>query len=983
MNPSFDLDPVQWARLRTLLDAALALPPDRRGGWLDTLSEPADVVLAPRLRALLAHAESTGDAALLATLPKLVETGQFGAPPPVVERAGERIGPYRLIRELGSGGMASVWLAERVDLLQQRRVALKLPHGAWKRAGLAERLAREREILATLEHPNIARLYDAGAGDGGQPWIALEFIEGEPLDRYAQRKGLDVPTRVRLVVQVARAVAHAHAQLVVHRDLKPANILVTEAGTVKLLDFGIAKLLDRGVAAETALTQQAGRALTPGYAAPEQILGKPVGTAADVYALGVVLYELLAGERPYRLKRDSRAALEEAVLAADVPRPSTLAPAERRRALRGDLDAIVLKALKRDPAERYPTTAAFVDDLERYLDHRPVAARPDGALYRAARFVRRHRVPVGVSAALLAALLAGLAGTAWQARVARAEQQRAEQALGFLVSVFREADPNVGAGGSTSAAELLRRARDRIDTAFADQPLMRVELLNALAESLSGVQDLDAADAASAHALREAEAHLGASHPQALRARTTRVAVHSARYDLAAKRTELDALLRLLGPDPAPHPRLWLQAQIDWAEQQVGERRFVEAERTARDALAQADRLGEPWHEQRSALWQAVASANEFRARYAEAIEAAQQAVRHAEAAWSGRAAHPQVMNTRYVLGRVLGLSNRHPEAIGMLERVTVDAQAHWGPQSRLYGQYLQALALTQARAGRLPAARERMRGAAAVIEKNYGPDAPHTGAVVDGMAFVHYLAREPDAGIPLYDRAQAIAARTLGPSTEPTFAQRMRRAALRAWGGELVRARDDLAAVVDEYGRVGQGSLAGPLWHLGMVERLAGRPEAALALQDRALAAVRAGPTAERERLQPRLERGAALQAMGRHAEAAAELADTLRQADALGLARTPLRCDGELALGRALLALGRAAEAVRTLAACDGYWQTLDAGSPWAGEAAFWHGRALAAAGRGAEAGEAERRARALLVRSPLPLHRALQAGAAAPRG
>jgi serine/threonine-protein kinase len=608
-----------------------------------------------------------------------------------------------------------------------------------------------------------------------------------------------------------------------------------------------------------------------------------------------------------------------------------------------------------------------------------VAARPEGALYRMARFVRRHRVPVGVSAALLAALLAGLAGTAWQARVARAEQQRAEQALRFLVSVFREADPNVGAGGSTSAAQLLRRARDQVDTEFAAQPLMRIELLNALAESLAGLQDLDAADATSARALREAEAHLGALHPQALRARTTRVAVHSARYDLPAKRTELDALLPLLGPEPGAQPRLWLQAQVDVAEMHVAARELEEGDRVARTALARADQLPDPWHEERAALWQAVAAANEYRLRYDVAIEAAERSVRHAEAAWPGRAAHPQVINTRYVLGRLLGQSNRHAEAIAMLERTAADAQAHWGADNRLYGQYVQALALTLARAGQLAAARMRMQTALVVIEKNYGPDAPHTGAVLDGVAFVHYLAREPEAGIAVYDRALGIAARTLGPSAEPTFPQRMRRAALRAWRGKLERAHEELAAVVDEYGRVGQGSLTGPLWHLGMVERLADRPEVALELQTRALAAARPGPTAERDRIQPRLERGAALQALERHAEAAAELADALSQADALGLARTPLRCDGEIALGRAQLALGRANEAVRTFAACDAYWQALDAGSPWAGEAAHWHARALAAVDRAADAAAADRRARPLLARSSLPAHRRLLADAA----
>jgi len=984
MSETFRLAPHEWALLRSLLDEALALPAARREAWLAGLDEARAQGLKPRLQALLANAgndEPATAARLLDTLPK-VETSQFAPlPGSAAEKPGDSIGPYRLLRELGSGGMGSVWLAERTDMLQGRQVALKLPHGAWKRAGLAERMAREREILATLEHPNIARLYDAGVAGDGQPWLALEYVEGERIDAYCRRLALPVRERVRLALQVVRAVAHAHGRLVVHRDLKPGNVLVTDkggreggAGEVKLLDFGIAKLLEQGSAESTALTQAVGGAFTPEYASPEQVLGEPLTTASDVYSLGVLLFELLADVRPYRLASRSRAALEEAISQGALPRPSALAPVERRRALRGDLDTIVLKALQREPARRYATADALADDLRRYLEQRPVLAQPDRAWYRLARFVVRNRIAVGATAGVGLALLGATGVALWQAGLARAEQQRAAQALGFLTSVFREADPNVGPGQRPSAADLLKRARERVDVQFADQPLMRVELLNTLAESLIGVQDVAAADETSASALREAESLLGSQHSQALRARAVRVHVQSARYDLKAKRGELQTLLRLLGPDPRPHPRLWLQAQVDWAEQHVGERKLDEAERIARQALAEADRLPEPWHEERAALWQAIAAAAEYRTQFGPATEAAQQAVHHAESAWRGRERHPQVINTRYVLGRLLGTSNRHEEAIAMLERTVADAQAHWGPESRLYGQYVQALGITHARAGQLAAARERARTALAVIEKNYGADAPHTGAAVDGLAFVHYLARESQAGIPLYDRTTAIVARAFGPSAEPIFPQRMRRAALRAWGGELDAALAELRGVVEEYGRVGQASLTGPLMHLGMVERLAGRPAVALELQSRALAAVREGPTAERDRIQPRLERGAALQALGRHEEAERELTDALRQAEALRLARTPLRCDGEVALGRAQLALGRAVQAVQTLRPCDEYWQTLDAASPWAGEAAHWHGRALAAAGQSDAGLAALARAEPSLRRSILPTHTAL---------
>ena len=337
---NFDLSPQAWTRLRQLLREGLDRPPALRSAWVDGLSVDLSD-FKPRLRELLQHAEVPAAAQLFRTLPR-VETDAFAAPPndtAVPDRAqGQRVGPYRLLRVLGEGGMGSVWLAERTDMLQGRPIALKLPHQAWRRTHLAERMAREREILATLDHPNIARLYDAGVDDDGQPFLALEFVEGEPLDQYCERRSLGIQARLRMFVQVLAAVAHAHGCLVVHRDLKPSNILIDADGQAKLLDFGIAKLVAESAVAETALTQQAGRALTPDYASPEQIGGRPIGTASDIYSLGVVLFELLTGIRPYHLKRDSRAALEDAIDQADPKRPSAaVTDARTQRALRGDL----------------------------------------------------------------------------------------------------------------------------------------------------------------------------------------------------------------------------------------------------------------------------------------------------------------------------------------------------------------------------------------------------------------------------------------------------------------------------------------------------------------------------------------------------------------------------------------------------------------------------------------------------------------------
>jgi len=308
--------------------------------------------------------------------------------------------------------MATVWLAERHDGLIHRPVALKLPRRSWRSAALRERLTRERDILAALTHPNIARLYDAGITADGQPYLALKYVEGRRLDEFVRDRSLDPRERVALFLQIADAVAYAHAQLVVHRDLKPSNILVTADGHVRLLDFGIAKLLEQGEARETELTAQSGRALTPDYASPEQIAGMPIGTASDVYSLGVVLYELLTNQRPYRLTRDSRGALEEAILQVDPARPSDAADARATRAaLRGDLDWIVLKAMAKERERRYVSAAELAADLRRFLRNEPVEASPPSTTYRIGKFVRRHRLAVGAGGLLILSLLAGTAGT--------------------------------------------------------------------------------------------------------------------------------------------------------------------------------------------------------------------------------------------------------------------------------------------------------------------------------------------------------------------------------------------------------------------------------------------------------------------------------------------------------------------------------------------------------------------------------------------
>jgi hypothetical protein len=466
-------DAATWPVISALLDEALALPAVERYTFVQQL-DGERARYRDTLRALLGQGgggEGVETRAFLDTLPAL--TGLAGAADggagALVEVApGQTVGPYRLIRELGVGGMGAVWLAERADGALKRQVALKLPRLAWGRH-LAQRMARERDILASLEHPHIARLYDAGIDQHGRPYLALEYVAGQSIDDYANERALATRQRLDLLLQVCGAVAYAHSRLIVHRDLKPSNILVNAEGQVRLLDFGIAKLIEDEREGRTRLTQLAGRALTLDYASPEQIMGAPIGTASDVYSLAVVAYELLVGSKPYRLKRGSAAELEEAIAIADVsPASSAAADAATKRALRGDLDAILNKALKRAPEERYATVDALAQDITRHLASEPVSAQPDAFLYRAGKFLQRYRTQVAAGSIAALALTAATVVALWQAqqaaqsaREAQASRQRAEEQAGLAQQ--QTAAALQAREGEQRAADAARQARDRAE----------------------------------------------------------------------------------------------------------------------------------------------------------------------------------------------------------------------------------------------------------------------------------------------------------------------------------------------------------------------------------------------------------------------------------------------------------------------------------------------------------------------------------------
>jgi serine/threonine-protein kinase len=461
-----------WGRVEALFDEAAALPATERAAFLSSACGE-DLEVRAEVESLLAAdaraAEFLGRPAV-----------SVAAPPSPPTLVGRRVGQYRVEAKLGEGGMSTVYLAVRADAAYQQKVALKVLGCGADRADLSARFRAERQILASLDHPGIARLLDGGTTDDGRPYLVMEHIEGAPLDQYCDAHQLGLDARIDLFRQVCAAVQYAHQNLVVHRDIKPSNILVDALGVPRLLDFGIAKLLEGAQlpgTVEATVTGQ--RLMTPQYASPEQVEGGAITTATDVYSLGVLLYVLLTGHLPYRVPRTGSDALQRAVVEQDPARPSTDAgrSAQLRRKLRGDLDNIVLMALRKEPGRRYASVALLSEDLRRYRQHLPVTAQPDTLGYRARKFVSRHKAGVGAGALALAMIL-GLAATmtvqavrlARQRDEIRAERDKAVKLTHFLEQVFAGSDPSEARGETLTAREILDKGAGRAIGELADQP---------------------------------------------------------------------------------------------------------------------------------------------------------------------------------------------------------------------------------------------------------------------------------------------------------------------------------------------------------------------------------------------------------------------------------------------------------------------------------------------------------------------------------
>ena len=496
------LSPDQWQEISPYLDHALSLPAEERARWLaDFRAKNCD--LGGVLETLLDEHRELSEENFLEEQPAR----------PVGEPclAGEILGPYKLLSRIGEGGMGSVWLAERHDGRFERQVAIKFLHFAVGSPASAERFRREGRILGQLAHPHIAELIDAGVTPRGEPYLVLEHVKGKQIDEYCDERSLAVDGRVAIFLDVLGAVAHAHAHLIVHRDIKPSNVLVSGDGVVKLLDFGIAKLLAEDTGAATLLTVEGASALTPQFAAPEQITGRPVTTATDVYALGVLLYLLLTGQHPAGPGPHSPADLVKAITENDAPKPSDVIASGKigsetrsqkgavssdrlRRQLRGDLDTIVGKALKKDPRERYGSVGALEEDLRRYLKHEPISAHPDTLPYRVSKYVRRHRLTVSLVSVALLAIFAGSAATLIQARTVRRqrdaallERDRADRVTRFMTGIFRLADPSQKTGTQVTARELLDRASQEVETGLAENPDLQARMMAAMGKAYANM----------------------------------------------------------------------------------------------------------------------------------------------------------------------------------------------------------------------------------------------------------------------------------------------------------------------------------------------------------------------------------------------------------------------------------------------------------------------------------------------------------------
>jgi serine/threonine-protein kinase len=775
-------DPAHWARIEAILDELIELSPEARRSRLDDLPA-SERELRGEVQRLLDEDSRGGDGILDLGLAALAGRVLEVDDEPTAE-AGQRIGPYRIVRELGRGGMGEVLLAERVDGDFEQLVALKIIRGGPNRAEVVERFRHERRILATLRHANIAALYDGGATEDGAPYFAMEFVEGERIHEYCDERRLSLAERIDLFDAVCRAVQYAHQNLVIHRDLKPSNVLVTAEGTVKLLDFGIAKVVDSD-SDDAEQTQAASRFLTPAYAAPEQILDEPTSTATDVYSLGVLLHVLLTGHNPHgdtsRSADRARAVLEEELpdpsttaqrdthseTAAEIARRRGLAPNGLRRRLRGDLDDILQMALQRKPSDRYASAEDLRADLERYRDSRPVAARPDTPGYRFRRFVRRNTVPFVAGTTLLVSVLgfaiwmSVLYGRAVRAETESAiEAEKAKRVAAFLEELFEVSDPDVSPGETVTARELLDVGAERIATELGDEPDVRSSLQLTMARTYRALGLLEEAEELGRAALQTRATLFGDESEDVASALIELAETHIEQRRLEegedAARRGLAIRERRLAPD---HSELG-HAFGTLGAIQFFQTRYDDAERNMRRALDIYERAAVRDDKTIAVAASDLAGVYLNQGRPKDAIplfEEAIEAYRHA-----GDGEHPWVSYFYGNLGHALMSAGRHEEAEAAFLRGLEIRIRGYGEEHPDVGTLHASLGELYQRMGRFDDAERHVRRSVTILRNAVPADHLELAWAVEGLGMVLLRAEKLDEADSLLAEAKSIAEKSV-----------------------------------------------------------------------------------------------------------------------------------------------------------------------------------------------------------------------------
>jgi serine/threonine protein kinase len=802
------LSPDQWQALSPYLDEALAMTDEERSTWLSALRvQRPDLV--EQLESLLRDHRALSEEGFL-------EKSSVELPPGTQGLQGRTLGAYTLVGQIGQGGMGSVWLAERNDGRFERQVAVKFLNIALMGKGGEERFKREGSILGRLAHPHIAELIDAGISLG-QPYLVLEHVEGDHIDHYCDRHKLDIKARIHLFLDVLTAVAQAHANLIVHRDLKPSNVLIRNDGQAKLLDFGIAKLLEGDGQPEVATlaTGEVGRPMTPEYAAPEQLLGGAITTATDVYALGVLLYVLLTGQHPAGKGPRTPADLVKAVVDTEPVRPSDTVVATRtngegvapnaarrattpdklRRLLRGDLDTIVAKALKKDPAERYLSVTVLADDLRRYLRNEPISARPDTLAYRATKFVRRNRAMVALATLAVFATAAGVLGTFVQARTARAQRDfalrqlvRAEATIEFNEFLLSDAAPSgkpftvnelLGSAekilarqhsaDDTSRVELMVVIGDQYSTQDEDakarrvleeayklsrplkEPIARAEASCSLAGALARDGELDRAEALILEGLRElpAGSQYDVDRIFCLR-RGSEVAQE--RGDSQQGLLRMQAVQRILKESPFDSENLQLHTSVELAEAyRVAGQNYL-ASSTFERAAALLEPLGRSDTQTAVVIFNDWALALDKLGRPLEAEKLFRRAIDISRAGQTEETVSPILLNnyakTLYQLGRLDEASDYAGRAYAKAQRI--------GDEMVIY-QSLYGLALICIDRHDFNHAATMLAEVEPRLRKSFPPDSHWFGALASAQALAASGSGDFEMALPLADRAVAI----------------------------------------------------------------------------------------------------------------------------------------------------------------------------------------------------------------------------------